>query len=241
MSEYECSRCARPLGSYNKSGMCQYCICAINDSHRHDMAAEYLRGDTFEEIAKRRGIGRKTVSRIIYKHFPGIREARAVGKIERIIDVAASLGDVSYGEIIGSDRSSSICRVRNACYLVAHEVGYAYAAIGRAIGNRDHSTVVHGAQKAECMVKFDADFAEFVLELQRLSKQKIDPAEIASIIPPKLPPPPKPVKQPAVKKSHRKGRMNEDEWDDYHMAHHRAAMRLGSIKLQRAIEQARTA
>ncbi len=49
---------------------------------------------------------------------------------------------------------------RQAAMLLARWEGYGFARIGRKLGNRDHSTVVHGCQAAERRIDADEEYGD---------------------------------------------------------------------------------
>lgn len=231
---YQCSRCEKKITANNKSGMCINCVNTQAETERHDMLREYLRGDLFREIGARRNMSRHTVAWAIYKHFPGVKRATQESVVDRIIDIAAKLCDVSYGEVIGSMRSNRFMRARMAVSLVASERGCPFSLIGKVMGKRDHSTIINATEKAKVAIRRDPQFAFIVNELSRLLNTDCVVDDIMSAVPPQRP---RPEKRKA--KPEKKGRrMNEEEWDDYNSANHRIAMQKGSMKLKAAIERA---
>ncbi len=60
----------------------------------------------------------------------------------------ASAFDVPVSHVFSERRTARIADARQLLYLMARDLlGWSYGRIGRHI-NRDHSTVIHGAQKA---------------------------------------------------------------------------------------------
>lgn len=63
-----------------------------------------------------------------------------------LYDVAAR-HDVTLEDLVGHSRSHKFIVARHeACYLL-REANYSYPQIGRFLGNRNHTTIVHGVQK----------------------------------------------------------------------------------------------
>jgi hypothetical protein len=62
-------------------------------------------------------------------------------------DIIAQIGDAlgaSYDEIVSARRWHELIPARNTCYRVLRDRGMSTSQIGRHIGGRDHTTVIHG-------------------------------------------------------------------------------------------------
>lgn len=80
---------------------------------------------------------------------------------------AADLTGLSRGEIIGDCRRKAIVRARYAvCHVARRELGKSSAAIGRALGGRDHSTILNAFRRAEELISDDQDFARLCSALE---------------------------------------------------------------------------
>jgi chromosomal replication initiator protein len=76
------------------------------------------------------------------------------------LSIAADVLYVSYGELIGDTRQAFIAHRRFLLMLFFRDHdGYSYPRIGGIIGNRDHSTVIHGVKRARQLIKDDGDMA----------------------------------------------------------------------------------
>jgi chromosomal replication initiator protein len=68
---------------------------------------------------------------------------------EIIAEVARETG-LTVAMLVGDRRSRPIVAARHLAYWrVARETGASLAAIGRAFGDRDHTTIIHGIRKHE--------------------------------------------------------------------------------------------
>jgi chromosomal replication initiation ATPase DnaA len=65
------------------------------------------------------------------------------GILEVVYAVADQTG-VSINEILGDRRWANVVAARHLVYFIADREGYTLAAIGRAVGGRDHTTIIHG-------------------------------------------------------------------------------------------------
>ena len=66
-----------------------------------------------------------------------------------ISEVAANAG-LTYDDIVGPCRNKPVVRARHAAmYLAYRDLGKSTTQIGKAFGNRDHTTVLHAIRKVE--------------------------------------------------------------------------------------------
>ncbi len=74
---------------------------------------------------------------------------RGLSIAEIIADVAKETG-LTVPMLVGDRRSRPIVAARHLAYWrAARETGASLAAIGRAFGDRDHTTIIHGIRKHE--------------------------------------------------------------------------------------------
>jgi hypothetical protein len=131
-------------------------------------------------------------------------------RIADIIHHASQLSGLTVGTLVGKSREQRIVRVRQAIMLIAREqvsdgtTAYSYPQIGRALGGKDHATIIHGCDKAALIAGRDPVYAGFIDALREASANgKIFAGEVkvatpsvrsrrASAAPPPPPPPPPP-------------------------------------------------
>jgi chromosomal replication initiator protein len=58
-------------------------------------------------------------------------------------------------ELLGVSRLGMLIPARFALYMALHQRGWSYAAIGRFVGGRDHTTVIHGVARAQYKMERD--------------------------------------------------------------------------------------
>jgi hypothetical protein len=88
-------------------------------------------------------------------------------RIADLIAITSALTKVSQADIRGPRRDGFIMRARQAVYYVARKQRvHSYPQIGRMIGNRDHSTVIHGARKAEIIAERDPDYRDLLARIE---------------------------------------------------------------------------
>ena len=82
-----------------------------------------------------------------------------------ITDFLAEVGrmfDVTVDDLRGPCRKQALCRARFAAYAALRERGASFAQIGRWLGDRDHTTVMHGADRAEYLMSRDELYRDMV-------------------------------------------------------------------------------
>ena len=85
----------------------------------------------------------------------------------RIIDEASQYYKVSTAELLGRSRTKRIALARQvAMYLLMYELEMSPTQIGRLLGGRDHSTVIHGAGKINCGINEDHQLRQDVLTIK---------------------------------------------------------------------------
>jgi chromosomal replication initiation ATPase DnaA len=72
---------------------------------------------------------------------PTARKARFSPEIATITDAAARCAGLKVAHLVGTGRVTSVVRARRVAMSIAHERGFSYSEIGRAL-QRDHSTVM---------------------------------------------------------------------------------------------------
>ncbi len=78
--------------------------------------------------------------------------------VEAIIDVVAEHYNISSSDIIGPKRSKDIALPRQVCmYICRMETNISLESIGQSLGNRDHTTIMHGTEKIEKARKSDKE------------------------------------------------------------------------------------
>lgn len=82
--------------------------------------------------------------------------------IARLVDRAAESTDIPKAELVGLSRQRDAAWTRFAIMAVAREHGKPYAQIGRVLGDRDHTSVIHGIARAYEIEATDPDFAELM-------------------------------------------------------------------------------
>ena len=85
----------------------------------------------------------------------------------RIIDEASSYYKITTQELLGRSRTKNIALARQvAMYLLMYELEMSPTQIGRLLGGRDHSTVIHGAGKINGEINEDHRLRQDVLTIK---------------------------------------------------------------------------
>ena len=88
-------------------------------------------------------------------------------KIADIMKLVGEVHDVTVDQLKSKRRTQDLARARQiAMYLAREMTGASLNQIGRAFGNKDHSTVSHACHKIADLMKADARFRGAVLDIQ---------------------------------------------------------------------------
>lgn len=85
--------------------------------------------------------------------------------ISTLVKRASDLTGVRTTELTGMGRDRRLCRYRFAVMKAARARGYSTPRIGKALGNRDHTTIMHGLDRAEQLAATDAKFVRLVCDI----------------------------------------------------------------------------
>jgi hypothetical protein len=87
--------------------------------------------------------------------------------LDPILDETAEIFRVPKMALIGAGRARRLALPRFAFYRAVRDtLGLSLPAIGRAMGGRDHTSVIHGLRRADEFLKRDPDFAQRFISLQ---------------------------------------------------------------------------
>ncbi len=87
--------------------------------------------------------------------------------IQQIAIAVANYYGIKENDITGSSRSRRVARPRQmVMYLARAETDTSLPQIGKALGNRDHTTVMYGCKKIEDLIETDTSLRREVLEIK---------------------------------------------------------------------------
>ena len=97
-----------------------------------------------------------------------LRRAERIS-LEQILDTVCRYYNVTAEALISASRKSTLARPRQvAMYLARRETDASLPQIGAQMGPRDHTTVLHGAEKIATMVDSDPQLRRDILELRAM-------------------------------------------------------------------------
>jgi len=87
--------------------------------------------------------------------------------VSEIINAVASYYNIRQKDILGESRLKNIVRARQvSMYLIRTETQISLMAIGGLLGGRDHSTIIHGAEKIKLLLKKDLSLQKEVADVK---------------------------------------------------------------------------
>lgn len=80
--------------------------------------------------------------------------------IRRVLDVVAEAYGMTRHDLVGAGRTKPVVEPRHAAMWLARKLtNHSLPAIGRAIGRRDHTTVLSGIRRIQARASTNPDFA----------------------------------------------------------------------------------
>ena len=76
-------------------------------------------------------------------------EAETEASVEELLDRAARRFDVTVEELLYGSRRKGLVAARQVAYWLLRARGLSYPEIGRALGGKDHTTVMSGVRKVQ--------------------------------------------------------------------------------------------
>lgn len=83
-----------------------------------------------------------------------------------LIKYGAILSNETFEDLVSPCRLQTLARVRFAIIKIGREMGYSYPHIAKYLGNRDHSTMIHGFKQCNNLILHDSNFREFFDKLK---------------------------------------------------------------------------
>ena len=143
-----------------------------------DIIQRYADGESASSIGSSYGVSRRMVQYIVRGNVRGQEPEEPLMPVVFVADIIAAAARV-FGTtarcIKSDDRSARLTAPRYVvCYLAREMAGRSYPLIGRALGGRDHSTIIHGYRRCIEMMARDERYAAKV-ELVREAALIDDP------------------------------------------------------------------
>lgn len=92
--------------------------------------------------------------------------------IASLIHAASVLTGVAEPVIRGQSRQKRIVHIRWAVAVAAREQGYSSPQIGRALGDRDHSTILYAVQQSAYLAERRPDHGKLIANITRLASRQ---------------------------------------------------------------------
>jgi len=83
-----------------------------------------------------------------------------------VIKYGAILSNETFEDVVSPCRLQKLARVRFAIIKIGREMGYSYPHIAKYLGNRDHSTMIHGFRQCNNLILYNDDFRKFFDKLK---------------------------------------------------------------------------
>jgi len=112
-------------------------------------------GARVSDLARELGLSTSAVS----KEAPSFIPWRTVGEL---VAAASRISNISTKDITGKARFRHIVRVRQAVMYLAWFDGHSTHAIGRRLGGKDHSTVIHARDSVPGFMARDDEYRDLV-------------------------------------------------------------------------------
>lgn len=138
-------------------------------AHRDKTNIRELEGAFNRVLAVERLQGRPVTLQAAIDTLSGGRATARKADItnDDVIDTVAEKCGVTTEAMKGRNRAQEIVMPRQiAMYLMREETGASLAEIGRALGGRDHTTVIHGIEKIEARLQEDAALRTRVIAIR---------------------------------------------------------------------------
>jgi chromosomal replication initiator protein len=106
----------------------------------------------------------ETVKEILKDYLDAAKESEP----EKIIEIVAEFFNLTKEDILNEKRTKNVALARQiVMYFLRHYLNLPLKQIGKILGGKDHSTVIHGIEKIEELIEKDESFKENVVEIER--------------------------------------------------------------------------
>ena len=158
-----CDQCSDTLHHNNKRGKCGRCR-SINRQKAatrcecgQKLAPRNATGQCFKCLHP--GVNHNPNRKHVFKRSP-------IYTVRELATAAAWMTMTPVEALTGIGRQKYITRIRFAVWHLARP-HFSYPHIGRVFGDRDHSTIIHGCERAAALIETDKNFATLVASIER--------------------------------------------------------------------------
>jgi len=128
-----------------------------------ELESSLMRIKAFMNFYKRE-IDTESVKEILKDYLNAARE----NEPERIIEIVAEFFNLTKEDILNERRTKNVSLARQiVMYFLRHYLNLPLKQIGKILGGKDHSTVIHGIEKIEGLIENNESFKENVVEIER--------------------------------------------------------------------------
>lgn len=154
-----CSICGKHLSRYNNTGVCFHHP-DIKKAQRQAKQLEKATQSQLRAMAIQASHARLAEEKLAENEKKRIRQ-------DLIFDLVCNEFGMSRDEIIRPGRKAVLAEARQVLmYLLYNDTSLSYPAIGEFLGGRDHTTVIHGANKIESELLTDRELSARVERLR---------------------------------------------------------------------------
>jgi chromosomal replication initiator protein len=140
-----------------------------------------LEGALTQVLAHAQLLGRPLNTALVEDALAYLSPPQGRVSLEGILDVAALYFGVSVADLTGRGRSARIALQRQVVmYVMREETGASLPQIGRALGGRDHTTVIHGCERVARHIESDPNLRRQVAELREQLYRPVELPVLAS-------------------------------------------------------------
>jgi chromosomal replication initiator protein len=126
-----------------------------------------LEGALTRVLAHAQLMGRPLNPSLVEDALAYLAPAQSKLTLEEILDIAAAYFGIRTDDLTGRNRSARIALQRQiVMYVMREETGASLPQIGAVLGDRDHTTVIHGVERVNGQIESDAGLRREVTELR---------------------------------------------------------------------------
>jgi chromosomal replication initiator protein len=126
-----------------------------------------LEGALTRVLAHAQLMGRPLNPSLVEDALAYLAPAQSKLTLEEILDIAAAYFGIRTDDLTGRNRSARIALQRQiVMYVMREETGASLPQIGAVLGDRDHTTVIHGVERVNGQIENDAGLRREVTELR---------------------------------------------------------------------------
>lgn len=168
-SVHKCSICGKPLSRYNDTGQCFHHPDpgkAQRQEEREELRIRAVAKASRDELTamaiqtKQESLARRAGEKLADNEEDEVRQ-------ELIFDLVCQEFEVSRDEILQPSRKTLFVEARQVLmYLLYHDTSLSYPRIGERLGGKDHTTVMHGANKIEAEIQNNQMLADRIQKIR---------------------------------------------------------------------------